>query len=643
MPDAWGISAQKQKWQGPTALGERSRRGYKDGASGPMKLMINGCPVTVQCDPDLGPQVLTANGDFGYLGCVDKGAKWSTRSPWDRRVLAYQAAVQNSKMEMRNEQTKALQMLRDQEAAALRDWEQLPGEEKALRRCDMEMAKKPVQWIPISIEQVSANHTKICPGIIYGMDFPWSAESLEEFGPDWLTKAFLATGVIGTNNAVTSLTLEKKIKIDAGNNAGKFLFEVTYRKKLPDLHTRLFAKVPFAMTQETQADRFSSSVYKQPMDLHEINSYRLLEAKFPVKTPKFYFGDISCESSNFILITERIPYADIGTGTEEEEGSKRKALKPLEVEGPYDKCKDYQLRGPIKEYYMTIFRAKGAIAGKHKTGGFGGPEVMCQLGGPRAPADAPWAWGMNPQGSSGEAPGAYVRKLEAAVKFMELAKVCFPSYVTDENFQKRWTRTMLKWSAYGAETQYWKNSNPDYMALGHNNLNADNAYFWRDVDGGLKCGVIDWGGFGTLSMGHKIWWVLNCADHDEVAANLSDYIAAFCESYESYGAVKLDQEVLRMQVMITVMENVNFMVAAVPNCFKMCAQKEWATIKDRRDPRIAGNIHGKSTLRTTLHVLDNGIRMIEEVGAGKALDDWIEQVYVAEWKQPAKTDSMIFP
>merc|ERR1719362_1369246 len=150
---------------------------------------------------------------------------------------------------------------------------------------------------------------------------------------------------------------------------------------------------------------------------------------------------------------------------------------------------------------------------------------------------------------------------------------------------------MLQWSCYAAETQYWKNSDKTYMMLGHNNLNADNAFFWREPTGELNCGIIDWGGFGVLSIGHKLWWVLNCADHGEVANNLDAYIESFCSGYREYGGPELDHSVLKMQIMITVFENTNFMVAAVPNCFKMCAQKEWATIEDRRDRRISGNIH----------------------------------------------------
>ena len=63
---------------------------------------------------------------------------------------------------------------------------------------------------------------------------------------------------------MTKIVLENKIKITTGNNGGKFLFEVEYEKKDPNLHTKLFAKVPFAFSGVTKMDRMSSSVNKQP-------------------------------------------------------------------------------------------------------------------------------------------------------------------------------------------------------------------------------------------------------------------------------------------------------------------------------------------------------------------------------------------
>ncbi|CAE7342362.1 unnamed protein product [Symbiodinium microadriaticum] len=121
-------------------------------------------------------------------------------------------------------------------------------------------------------------------------------------------------GSLEKSNRVTQLRVEN-IKVTAGNNAGKFLFNVRYANERPGLHTKLFAKVPisvpFQMTKETKQDRLSSSVLKQPMDFFEINTYRLAETTLPIPTPKFYYGDISNLTSNFILITERVPFVEM--------------------------------------------------------------------------------------------------------------------------------------------------------------------------------------------------------------------------------------------------------------------------------------------------------------------------------------------
>ena len=83
------------------------------------------------------------------------------------------------------------------------------------------------------------------------------------------------------------------------------------------------------------------------MDFYEINAYRLIEASMPIKIPKFYFGDISNESSNFILITERVPFTGMPP------------LKPFEIEGPYVKCKDFEMNGTDKDHYCLLMQVGG--------------------------------------------------------------------------------------------------------------------------------------------------------------------------------------------------------------------------------------------------------------------------------------------
>merc|ERR1719189_2332752 len=94
---------------------------------------------------------------------------------------------------------------------------------------------------------------------------------------------------------------------------------------------------------KSRSDRMNSSINLQPGDLAEIDAYRLMEAKLPFPIPKFYFGDISNQSTNFILITELINY-----------GSKTKQksdFKAMEAEPAYEKFFDDEQFTDASEYY----------------------------------------------------------------------------------------------------------------------------------------------------------------------------------------------------------------------------------------------------------------------------------------------------
>lgn len=506
-------------------------------------------------------------------------------------------------------------------------------------RCAQEMARTNPKWSPIGLDTVTEKGDKVAPGMFYNINFPFSAELLHKMGPVWLTQAFHSAGTLDKQNRVTQVILDQRA-ITAGNNGAKFLFEVRYADQTPDLHTKLFAKAPYPMTPATKTDRLSSSVYKQPMDFGELNTYRLLESKFPFKIPKFYFGDISNETSNFILICEALQYKELDGVNKEVQ------LKPYEIEGPYEKCKDYELRGDPKEYYMLLCQQMAKMGAVHKTGKLCSDEVEDRSFKSLsivASIEDPRAWGVNPSGSTGEDPRTLSKKIESGYRFIaDTARALYPQYVTEHTFEQKFTTALMTVSAYRAELNYWKHMHPDYNAMGHQNLNIDNAYFWRDEDGNLDCGVLDWGGFMQSCVGHKLWWLMNCGDFDHIQSNFADYLDTFITTYAGHGGPMLDFERLRKMVIITALENFFQMILAIPNSLKMCSAKEFLTIESFRDPRIAGDIDGKSTLRTTVNVINNGIRVLQEMQGAELLDDWIRDVYVDVFNQPAKTTSMIF-
>eukprot|EP00930_Biecheleria_cincta_P022699 TRINITY_DN16543_c0_g1_i1.p1 TRINITY_DN16543_c0_g1~~TRINITY_DN16543_c0_g1_i1.p1 ORF type:complete len:655 (+),score=120.22 TRINITY_DN16543_c0_g1_i1:34-1998(+) len=615
--------------------------------AGLVKVVVQGQQELLEVDAEFGPKVLQPDGgttffEFHNINAAQRSEvelpqkRWKDYTSSEKKVMAHLAAKKNQQMRSWvAPQAGQLDLIAQRQAAVEAEEREVA---RLADRCKVERARPPIFWPGVSMEAVMGNHQKLCVGLFYAIEFPWTAQMLEDFGPSWLTDAFHRAGSLEKSNRVISMRIDKSVKITAGNNAGKFVFDVRYAKDRSSLHTKLFAKVPFPMTHETKQDRISSSVLKWGMDFFEINTYRLAETTLPMKTPKFYFGDISPESSNYILITERVPFVDM-------DGRKKGCeLKPFEIEGPYDKCKDWELRGSAKEYYTIIMQASAKIAAADKSGDMGTQEFLgVSFAKPAGSPDRPEQWGVNPSAASGGAPQATQSKLKAAVQFFsETAAVVFPAYVKRKEFIDKFMSTMMTLSAYSAEIEWWKHQDSDFVALAHANLNVDNAYFWRDEEGQLDCGVLDWGGFGAGCLGHKIWWYLNCAEWDTIEQHLRHLIDIFVATYRDCGGPALDADVVERMVKITCLSNLMFMVSAVPDCLRQCPAKEWATIRDRHDPRISENIGGKSTLRTTLRVMDNGLRMIEELQADQTLRDWIKEFWVEKNGRQPKSDDIIF-
>eukprot|EP00415_Alexandrium_ostenfeldii_P003306 UN3306 len=155
------------------------------------------------------------------------------------------------------------------------------------------------------------------------------------------------------------------------------------------------------------------------------------------------------------------------------------------------------------------------MAGRAKAGLLGNADLLNSSFQTHPDPKEPMWWGLNPSGSTGENAKQYKGKLDFALNFMtDTGKVLFQKYVPKDPFVNKFRKTMTTLSAYSAELNYWKFQDLDYVALGHMNLNVDNAYFWRDDSGKLDCGVFDWGNMGQGCMGHKLWWWVYCRDYE---------------------------------------------------------------------------------------------------------------------------------
>uniref|UniRef100_A0A7S0FN85 Uncharacterized protein n=1 Tax=Pyrodinium bahamense TaxID=73915 RepID=A0A7S0FN85_9DINO len=487
------------------------------------------------------------------------------------------------------------------------------------QRCARELAKPGTPWHPIDMGVLQANHEKKAKGMIYGLEFPWTGQLLQEMGPKWLTKAFRAAATLPKGNSVTKI---KDIKEHiGGGNCAKIAFEVEYAEPSSSLHTKLFAKIPFPMVGKTASDRMASSVMQQGSDIMEINASRLLESRLPFPIPKYYYGDVSNETTNWIQITERIPFGE--------------KVGDRQFDPAYDKMKDWELKGTAEEYYYLLIKVGAQMAGAYKAERLASFEELHKFW------DSPeWRgpemWGMGPH-NTGLGDSEFKSKIKMGADFIaETAKAIFPAHCTTPDFIRTYKQVLATVNSYTAEISYWCNRDKDYIAWSHGNLNVDNVFFWRDAEKSLNVGVLDWGGARCDSMGWKLWWWLYCCEYDYLNAHLDGMLECFIAEYQARGGPLLDKEELRMQFILSALSQGVGLLGAVPQIYRMCAKKHWPTIADRRDERIQQNVDGKNTLRVYIGTFINICNMIHDWDIPNRLEKWVED-FTAMTGMPRKS------
>merc|ERR1740121_943427 len=91
-------------------------------------------------------------------------------------------------------------------------------------------------------------------------------------------------------------------------------------------------------------------------------------------------------------------------------------------------------------------------------------------------------------------------------------------------------------------SEYFQMNNGDYVAAMHGNLQADNAFFWRDEYGDLGCGVLDWGGFNRGPFCRGFLGCLSGADPAILLAHEEGILRCFRDEYHRCGGPDLPLE-----------------------------------------------------------------------------------------------------
>jgi hypothetical protein len=400
---------------------------------------------------------------------------------------------------------------------------------------------------------------------------------LRRAGARFLTDAFRISGELGDDNAVTGVTAFSEI---AGGSTGrKVSLAVEYDRPAPDLPTDLFVK--FSRDFDDPA-RDRGKTQMEP----EVRFAALSRAReFPIAVPRAQFADYHRETGTGILITERIPFGENG------------------IERQYHKCLDYQMPEPL-EHYRALLGALGRLAGTQRSGRLP-PELMSHF-----PLDVAAA-------TVGERAPLSVEKLERRVnQLAEFAETCpglLPAKASSPEFLARLRDEVPRFALHEDAITRNLADDKDFVALCHWNANIDNAWFWRDPDGALRCGLMDWGCVSQMNLGMVIWGAMSGAETEMWEAHLDELLELFVAEVARCGGPELDPVRLRRH---TVLYAAAMGVAWLLGVPALIRARFAVPPSSRTDPGIKDD----EGLRAPLQMLANLLTLWERYGPGDLLD-----------------------
>lgn len=427
-------------------------------------------------------------------------------------------------------------------------------------------------------------------GEMYGLPIPPTLAELERLGAPWLTKAFHAAGTLSADNAVKQVLKFTRLPVQgreaAGGAGAKAILTVEYSKPEPEFHTQLFVKMPWSIgeTKEMGGDAFYRWKISCNVDNdgQEVTIYRFLGPIFPFRIPKYYFADICRENTNFVLITETIPFGKQGQQT----------LEPYEVLPVAEKFFDFKLEPRMRyEMYYCIVRAQARLAAWDKMGAFkdvpeevrGASMAPPPLGSFQFPLPIP-AKRRDMLKRTGTVCGKLWKEFVGGV-----AKKCYPAELTEPAFLDALYDCCVDAVCYKDDIFMYCFLFPDMIALQHSNLQSDNAYYWRNKEGEMDCGIIDWGGAAPGHFCIRFTSSITSAEGDVLDEHEDGLLQCFIDEYYQECGIKLDFEEFRRQWWLCYATYVTSMGTNIEmEIFRETPREAWASIDSLWHDKVAG-------------------------------------------------------
>jgi hypothetical protein len=169
-----------------------------------------------------------------------------------------------------------------------------------------------------------------------------------------------------------------------------------------------------------------------------------------------------------------------------------------------------------------------------------------------------------------------------------------PQNVRTEEFLARLTEEAPRFQALEERGNKFLQSRPDMIALCHWNAHVDNAWYWRNCEDRVECGLMDWGNVSQMNVAMAIWGCLSGAEIDIWNHHLDELLHLFVGEFQDRGGPTLALADLKRHLTIYVsMMGLNWMLDAPLTLLKI---PDLEKVAGRLDPRIENNERARAQL-----------------------------------------------
>lgn len=419
-----------------------------------------------------------------------------------------------------------------------------------------------------------------------GLRIPAHADALAAAGADFLTRAFQAYGTLSTDNRILRITHFEPC--GSGSTGQKIFLSVEYARTGPGLPADLFVKFSRDFTDAFRDRRR----WELEPEIRLCELSRLPD--FPISVPRPCFADFHRESGTGILITERIAFGSGG-------------IEPLRP-----KCMDHELEDPL-EYYRAIVTALARLAAAHKSGRLD-PHVDELF-----PFDPDAAVNDDPIPYTGEEMREQLRRYAV---FAASCPQLLPGHLIAPEFITQLAEDALRFLAHQEEVKRYLHADRDFVALSHFNPNIDNAWFFRDSSGILRCGLFDWQRARQMNVAYALWGGLCGAGLNIWNKHLDELLFLFTGELRAHGGPLLDIGKLKLHLDLYVatmglaglIETPTLVLSRLPGA---------AEVSGPFDPVFRGN----EAARSFLHIFTNFLNLWQAHDFGASLDHVLEHLH----------------